>query len=568
MENTLNVSREARARLLNIWLPVCMGLVVSVIALSPVLIHSVTLTSQDEMFHLARIESLAVALRHGVFPAKLRPSLLYTYGYGVGFFYPDFFLYLPAGLMCLGLSLKHAYQVYLIVSVVLAYTLTTFSVYRLSGSGIAGMVSGSLATTATVFLGNLYDGSAGMIIAYAFFSAAICGFFLLLKREKYGMFLFCLGILGCLLSHVISFVMLLFTGVLLLLLSAPLVMEAPVILAKIIKSGVYCMLFGAAFLLPMFEQMAHTLYVGMSDRRIYDIREHVASLSELISSMGMPLFLLIMITIPGIGYLHRKKQNINDLLALLVTVLLLVVAACSRKFWSLAHRFLGFLQVSVRLSSAISVLGVILIGLTYAKLLSVFLPNASGTKKRVVMIATMTGCILAAFLMRKSVDPGLFREAPKSYEIAWDAVQSTGLEWIPYDCYVIDPAQSERSEEENRGGADGVKHDDGTYYDVYVDLSHEYYDVPYLYYYGYQAYLADDALNPMEVLTVGKGANGMTRVFLPEGGEGIGHILVTYRKTVVQKLAYCISLMTLFATVVILAFQKHKSGQRATMTDR
>lgn len=50
----------------------------------------------DAPFHLARIESLNQALQMGIFPVKVHPSLAYSYGYGVGIFYPRFF-YLSAG---------------------------------------------------------------------------------------------------------------------------------------------------------------------------------------------------------------------------------------------------------------------------------------------------------------------------------------------------------------------------------------------------------------------------------------------------------------------------------------
>ena len=50
----------------------------------------------DDTFHLGRFYSLGMAIRNGIFPAQIRPILCYRYGYGEGFFYSDFFLYLPA----------------------------------------------------------------------------------------------------------------------------------------------------------------------------------------------------------------------------------------------------------------------------------------------------------------------------------------------------------------------------------------------------------------------------------------------------------------------------------------
>lgn len=45
--------------------------------------------STDAPFHLARIESLYLALKEGVFPAKIHFAEAYSFGYGVGFFYPQ-----------------------------------------------------------------------------------------------------------------------------------------------------------------------------------------------------------------------------------------------------------------------------------------------------------------------------------------------------------------------------------------------------------------------------------------------------------------------------------------------
>lgn len=43
----------------------------------------------DAPFHLARIESLYLALKEGVFPAKIHFAEAYSFGYGGGFFYPQ-----------------------------------------------------------------------------------------------------------------------------------------------------------------------------------------------------------------------------------------------------------------------------------------------------------------------------------------------------------------------------------------------------------------------------------------------------------------------------------------------
>jgi hypothetical protein len=65
----------------------------------------------DAPFHLARIDSLAQDLSKGIFPIKVHTELGYDYGYGVGLFYQNHFLYLPAFLRLLGCSLETSYKI-------------------------------------------------------------------------------------------------------------------------------------------------------------------------------------------------------------------------------------------------------------------------------------------------------------------------------------------------------------------------------------------------------------------------------------------------------------------------
>ena len=64
----------------------------------------------DYMYHLARIQTIAENLRAGEFPVKIHNGMNLGYGYGSGFFYPNFFFYIPAVWMLMGVSLWNAYK--------------------------------------------------------------------------------------------------------------------------------------------------------------------------------------------------------------------------------------------------------------------------------------------------------------------------------------------------------------------------------------------------------------------------------------------------------------------------
>ena len=64
--------------------------------------------------------------------------------------------------------------------------------------------------------------------------------------------------------------------------------------------------------------------------------------------------------------------------------------------------------------------------------------------------------------------------------------------------------------------------------------------------------------NPTSELEVGEAFddNGYVRVFLPKDGEGVGHIMTTYRKTALQKISYLISLISVVAVAFTAALTK------------
>lgn len=80
----------------------------------------------DLSFHLNRIDSLAESLRSGVFPVKLHATRAFGYGYGVGFFYCNFFLYIPALLMNFGMSLLTSYKVFLFLGYIAMFAAMGF----------------------------------------------------------------------------------------------------------------------------------------------------------------------------------------------------------------------------------------------------------------------------------------------------------------------------------------------------------------------------------------------------------------------------------------------------------
>ena len=102
--------------------------------------------ASDEPFHLARIMSLADALKEGIFPVKVHPNLCYGLGYGVGFFYDNALLYFPAFLILAGISLESAYKIFIFCVFIAIAATMYYSCRRLSGNSIVAAFSATISS--------------------------------------------------------------------------------------------------------------------------------------------------------------------------------------------------------------------------------------------------------------------------------------------------------------------------------------------------------------------------------------------------------------------------------------
>lgn len=85
---------------------------VTVLACVPLFMNGGGAQGADWRFHLSRIEGIAQALREGQFPVRMYSQAKDGYGYAPSLFYGEAFLYFPAALRLLGMSVQGAYRTY------------------------------------------------------------------------------------------------------------------------------------------------------------------------------------------------------------------------------------------------------------------------------------------------------------------------------------------------------------------------------------------------------------------------------------------------------------------------
>ena len=514
-------------------------------------------------FHYGRLLSLVRTLKLGIFPAKMRPMLMRGFGYGVGFFYSDFFLYPSAILVLLGMDIIPALKFYIIVGGSIGAIASYKSMSKLIGDKRIALIADTLYFGTYFIWFNLYGGfGIGSFIAQAFMPMAMCGLSRALKDEKGGYIEYGIGIVVVLLSHHLSFVSLMVALLMIVLINVKDIIRTPKILGKLFGISMISLLFTAEYWMPALEQAAHSKYKAIYDNYI-EAQDHVLSFSQAINTITPVYFVLfILATVLLIYTTIRTRKLYMDCLTYLIITALHIYLMFSQAFWSSPlGKFFVFFQQTDRLSIVVMSLMVIYYALVFKNFKNDILKKEGIPliKNQLVFALTCIVLIIAgrAYLKPDFYNPAAYgrnTELDLTYlETATDYAVSCG-DWLPVECEPSACIDVNNSRCDDGSSADGFKHDDNKYYEAWILLDKKYYDVPYVFFYGYRAYLIDDAGNPVKELSVGEAFddNGYVRVFMPEDGEGVGHLLVTYRKTLIQKVSYVITIMTALFLVALM----------------
>lgn len=149
----------------------CLWLLAGVTLLScvPMLMNGGGCQGADWRFHLSRIEGIAQGLRDGQFPVRIYSQAKDGYGYAPSLFYGELFLYFPAVLRLLGMSVQGAYRTYVMAVQAATAGISFFSFRQMFRHNKTALLGSILYMLAPYHLYNLYWRSAvGEYTALAF----------------------------------------------------------------------------------------------------------------------------------------------------------------------------------------------------------------------------------------------------------------------------------------------------------------------------------------------------------------------------------------------------------------
>lgn len=236
------------------------------------LLWSGVFDGHDMLFHLNRIEGIASGLRCGQFPVRIHASTLLGYGYAASEFYPELFLYIPAILRNMGVSLCASVRVFEAGINLLAALSCYVSAKAIFGSRRTAVGASVLYTLCVYRLVNLYTrATLGESLAMIFFPLIIWSLYEVLRRDDGKWPLLALGMTGVCMSHLLSTLFSALFCAIAAAFSLPKLMREKRRFLSILKAAAITVLCCVWFYVPMMQYSGD----GVSTSVVLDAQENV-----------------------------------------------------------------------------------------------------------------------------------------------------------------------------------------------------------------------------------------------------------------------------------------------------
>lgn len=139
----------------------------------------------DGEFHMARLLNLVHALRAGQFPVRLGTYIQNGYGAVISSYYPELFLYLPAGMIVMGASMTYSLHVFFIGMHLASALCMWYAASKLFKHEAAGTAAAVLYTLSQYRLADVYTRFAvGEALAMCFLPLFVLGMYEVIWGDK------------------------------------------------------------------------------------------------------------------------------------------------------------------------------------------------------------------------------------------------------------------------------------------------------------------------------------------------------------------------------------------------
>jgi len=542
------------------------------------------INGHDIEYHLLRIE----ALKEGILAGKpfLRVNMLYFggRGYASSLFYPDFLLYIPAFLRCLGLSINMSYHIFVGVCLLLSYMAMYYCAGLLKrevigGDGrFAGLIAAVCYLLAQYHLDDVYTRAAvGEFTAMIFLPFLVYGLYDIVLGEMKKPVMLVIGFVGVLLCHTNTtvFCLLLFTVFFILTIIYRLIRKISGTgkwMIEIVKAAILSMLLTAFYYIPVFEQfMADKFQTGAGG---FDLDYEKLLLREVFLNQNPALGVFLPIILVALGVLSHgirvtdasqdknrrliTGQRIADVSAIIGVAFTLSVTGIVP--WHALQNVLSFVQFPWRLfimATPFICVAAALYAAVFQYRIKAALNKINERSENIVELITLLAAVIVTAIMIISgvnninrIEEGYYSYSDDYYSHVPFTGAVIGGEWLPQSVVDRDLLTKEC---DTAVAADGSKYTvqrDANELTVQISAAAEYVDVPFIYYKGYEAIAEDGSRLRLD----NAGVNGSIRVYT----DGHNNIKVRYAGTTSQHVSTVVSVMTL-AALLILCSRRRKN---------
>lgn len=502
----------------------------------------------DIEFHYSRMISLANTIKNGDFFAMIHDAF-YGYGYALGIFYGNFFFYIPALFCVIGIPEILSFKLFYIFINIGTVIITYFSMKNIiKNKKIAVFITILYCFSEYRLFDVFVRGAVGEMLAFMVAPLVIWGLYEIIYSDYKKWHLFTIGFVLLLLSHLITTVLMAFFGIIIILFNSKRLIKEKNRFKYLIISGVVGVLLGAFFLFPILEQALFSeISILVHGSFYYPVGSSVSRLIIPDGFFSYYLGISIIILLPIRLFLKKKDVDMKyyDILSFcdLLFVLGIIAWICTTNIfpWENLGEVFSFIQFPWRLLF----FSTLFISISIGIILYMFLN--SDYKRVVNAIYKFIVIVSFATISLYSVQYGL----RKNHYTSFTVNEIGNGEYLLSNTNLQELKNKEVELISNNDKLEFTYVKSGT--NVIVNYANNliddtYIEIPLFNYLGYK-------IDPD--LKIISGNNDLIRIYL---SDEEGSFEVYYDGTLIQKVSYAISFVTLVTYSLYLIIIHRKSN--------
>lgn len=236
--------------------PIYFIIFLTLITSIPLFISLGIVSLDDFPFHYTRISYIKDELLMGNIFSKMYHTSLYNFGYGSGLFYPDLFLYIPALLNLIGISLVNSYKIFIILINFFSILSMYYSVKKMTKNNNMASIASIIYALCSYRLVDIYIRCAiGEALIFIFLPLIIYGIYLIIYDDFKKIHILILGMTGLIYSHLLSSFLTVILLLILVLLNYKRFLKDKKRIIYLLISTLITLLLTSYYILPLIEQL-------------------------------------------------------------------------------------------------------------------------------------------------------------------------------------------------------------------------------------------------------------------------------------------------------------------------